>query len=98
MVGLVYAPDTLAIHLSILSTSMMVHGYNAEQLLLGTITSLPKDLRGDICDSNNYRGICLSSSINKMLEWIMLHRYGDQLKTSGLQFSFNITTPHPCAV
>ncbi len=71
-----------------LATAMTFHGYNAEQLLLGTIVSLPKDLRGNICDSSNYRGICLSSCINKMLEWIMIDRYNEKFQTSDLQFSF----------
>ncbi len=40
-----------------LATAMTVHGYNAEDLLFGTMISLPKDHKANICDSNNYRGI-----------------------------------------
>ncbi len=41
-----------------------------------------------MCDSDNYRGICLCSCIAKLLEWCMLIRYNEKLDTSGLQFSF----------
>ncbi len=71
-----------------LITAMTVNGYNAEDLLIGTMISLLKDYKAYICDSNKDRGICLCSCINKLLEWCMLHRHGDKLYTSSLQFSF----------
>ena len=49
---------------------------------------MPKDNHGDLCSSENYRGICLCSAINKLLEWIIIDRNKDKLETSGLQFSF----------
>ncbi len=83
-----YSPDVVNVHLSLLATMMMVHGFNAESLLVGTIVSLPKDTRGNICDSNNYRGICLCSAINKLIELCMINRHSEELSTHGLQFSF----------
>ncbi len=83
-----YSPDVFNVHLYMLATAMTVHGYNAEDLLIGTMISLPKSRKANICDSNNYRGICLCYCINKLLEWCMIHRYGDKLYTSNLQFSF----------
>ncbi len=80
-----YSPDVFNVHLSMLATAMTVHGYNVDDLLIGTMISLPKDHKAD---SNNYRGICLCSCINKLLERCMIHRYGDTLNTSSLQFSF----------
>ncbi len=71
-----------------LATAKTVHGYNAEYLLIGIMISLPKDHKANICDSNYYKGICLCSCINKLLEWCMIHRYGDKLYTSSLQLSF----------
>ncbi len=85
---LIYAPDDINVHLSILATAMVVHGFNPYDLLIGTLVSLPKDKHGDLCDSDNYRGICLCSCINKLIEWCFLTRYSDILSTSGLQFSF----------
>ena len=48
--------------LSILMSSMLVHGYNAADLLSSTIISIPKDARGDMSRSDNYRGIALFAS------------------------------------
>ncbi len=43
-------PDVFNVHLSMLATAMTVHGYNAEDLLIGTMLSLPKDHNANICD------------------------------------------------
>ncbi len=69
-------------------TGIIVHGYNPTYLLLVTLISLPKDKHGNMCDSDNYRGICLCSCITKLFEWCILIRYNTKLETSGLQFSF----------
>ncbi len=82
------APASLSVHLSMLLTGIMIHGYNPDDLLMGTIISLRKDKNGSICSSDNYRGICICSCITKPLEWCMLNRYRDNLSTSGLQYSF----------
>ncbi len=70
------------------ATGIIIQGYNPDDLLMGTIISLPKDKHGNICSSDNYRGICLCSCLTKLLEWCMLNRYRDNLSTPGLQFSF----------
>ena len=76
--------------LALLLTSMITHGYQPQQLLLVTVTSIPKDNRGSLCDSSNYRGITLCSSISKVFDIIMLHRYGHLLNTSEMQFAYKI--------
>ncbi len=53
----IYAPESLSIHISMLLTGVITHGYNPMYLLTGTLVSLPKDTHGNICDSDNYRGI-----------------------------------------
>ncbi len=84
----IYAPESLSIHISMIFTGVITHGYNLIYLLTGTWVSLPKDTSGNIYDSDNYRGICLCSCITKVLEWCIMLRYIDKLATSGLQFSF----------
>ena len=71
---IIYAPYVINVHLSVVLTSMASQGYVAEELILGTIVSLPKDNHGDLCSSENYRGICLCSAVNKLLEWIIIDR------------------------
>ena len=39
-------------------------------------------------DSNNSRGIALSSVYGKLLDNIVLFQFGDELQTSQLQFGF----------
>ena len=74
-----HAPHVINVHLSVALTSMASHGYVAEELILGTIVFLPKDNHGDLCSSENYRGICLSSAINKLLEWIIIDRNKERI-------------------
>ena len=45
--------------LSILMSSMLVHGYNAADLLSSTLISIPKNARGDLKLSENNRGIAV---------------------------------------
>ena len=41
---IIYAPHVINVHLSVVLTSMASHGYVAEELILGTIVSLPKEI------------------------------------------------------
>ena len=74
--------------LAVLLSTMLTHGHYADELLTSTIVSLPKDPQADICSSDNYRGITLCSSINKVLDWIILLKYSDCFRTSHLQFAY----------
>ena len=69
-------------------TSVLTHGYQPRDVLLGTIESIPKDNKKDVCDSSNYRGITLCNSISKVIDIIILSRYKDKLSTNDMQFAF----------
>ena len=58
------------------------------RLLEAVICSIPKDLRGDLCSSNNYRGIARCSALCKLIDLIIIDKYGDKIITSDLQFAF----------
>ena len=64
------------------------HGHMAESLATSTIVSIPKDFKGSLINSDNYRGICLCSSIVKLIDIIMLSMCGTSLDTSDLQFAY----------
>ena len=82
------SPDCWKLLLSRLFSSMICHGHTPDELLVSTISSLPKSNRGDICNSDNYRGIALTSCINKVLDWVVLIKYSDNLQTSNLQYAY----------
>ena len=74
--------------ISILLTTANKHGYMPCDLLLSTLCSIPKDLRANICSSDNYRGIALSSCLSKIYDLTVLNRYNKELSTSDMQFAF----------
>ena len=74
--------------LSSLFTAIFTHGYQPKGLLLGTIESIPKDCKGNIRNSNNYRGITLCNSIKKLIDIVIMQRYHSSLLTSNMQYAF----------
>ena len=67
---------------------MALHGTAPDNLLCSTIVPIPKGAKGNVTDSNNFRGIMLSSIFVKLFDNIVLFRYGDRLSSSELQFGF----------
>ena len=57
-------------------------------LLSSTIISIPKDARGDMSRSYNYRGIALCNYICKLFNIILMKQFSDVLCTSDQQFAF----------
>ena len=60
--------------LSIMFNAMLTHGFNHDDLLRSTIISIPKDSRGSMCSSDNYRGISLSNNICKLFDYVFIQR------------------------
>ena len=67
---------------------MVKHGHAPDSFLLSTITSIPKNKRKSLNDSNNYRGIALSSILGKVLDCVILNQNKMTLSTCDLQFGF----------
>ena len=80
--------DTLFDVLSKLFNSMMLHGCCIGDMLLGTLTPLPKDRRASLSNSDNFRSICLQSVLCKLFDVIIMTREQRQLFTSEMQFGF----------
>ena len=76
------------VHLSKLLTAINTHGYQPKDVLLGTIASIPKNSKGNVCNGNNYRGITLCSSFSKLIDIVMVMRYSELLNTSEMQYAF----------
>ena len=85
---LIIGGNNLMTHLSGLVQAMFIHGHQAKCLLRSTIVSIPKDARGNLCDDANYRGIALCNAIGKVVDYIIIERNQQKLKTSSLQFAY----------
>ena len=66
---------------------MISHGYTLTVLLKSTIVSIPKDNKASLSNSDNYRGISIFKSINKLFE-VILYLYKDQFQSSDMQFGY----------
>ena len=74
--------------LAIVMTNMLVHGYNAANLLSSTVISISKNARGDMSKGDNYRGISLCNCICKLFDVIIIKKCSRILHTSDQQFAF----------
>ena len=78
----------LFVMLALLFNTMLVHGFTPDCLLESVIISIPKDAKGVLSDSNNYRGISLCSCFCKILDLIIIDVCSEKLQTSDMQFAF----------
>ena len=67
---------------------MIMHGVSASSLRTATLVPIPKDKRKCMSSSDNYRAIALSSPICKLLDVIIINKYGDLLGTCEMQCGF----------
>ena len=58
---------------------MQLSCFNAVELLQSVLVSIPKD---------NYRDIALCSALSRVIDYIILERHSDDLKTAHLQFAY----------
>jgi hypothetical protein len=84
--------DLLYFHLSQLFTLCLVHGYVPETLVLSTLIPIPKDVLGDLSNSDNYRGIALCCLCLKIFEYVLLNLHSHSLKSSHHQFAYKAKT------
>ncbi len=65
---LIMCSEKFQAHLGLLITAILTHRYQPKTVLTATIASLPKDNRGNIYDSKDYRGITICSSISTIID------------------------------
>ena len=85
---IVYAPHRFAVLFTLLINVMLVHGYMPNDMLASVLVSIPKDARGSLTNSANYRAIALYSSMGKIVDMLISDRYSNQRMTSNAQFAF----------
>ena len=79
---------SLNVHISMLLSSMLKHGASPNILRTACMIPIPKNKKGNLCDSNNYRAIALISCISKIFDLIILNKYNKNMATSDMQFGF----------
>ena len=82
------APFSLFVHLSNYFQGILIHGSISPSLLICAILLLIKDKNGATDDSNNYRGIALSSVLFKVFDWVVLILFDKELKNDENQFGY----------
>ena len=69
------------VYISLLFTCMLTHGMPLSGLLLSTtILPLPKNKRGNLSESSNYRAIALNSLLCKLFDTIIIEKHEDNYR------------------
>ena len=61
----VFSHSIISVHLSLLFTSILIHGYLPASLMKSAIVPILKNRQGDTSDKNNYRPIAIVTAISK---------------------------------
>jgi len=85
---IVYAHSSISRLLRIVFNCMLVHGFLPDTLMSTTLISLVKDKKGDVTDKDNYRPIAITTPLSKLLELIIMSKFGNLLDTCDNQFGF----------
>ena len=70
--------------ISSMMNSMLSHGYCPTVFLESYIISIPKNNKGSLTTSNNYRGISLCNALTKVLDLIIIDKHHYLLNSSHL--------------
>jgi hypothetical protein len=67
---------------------MIKHGHIPSKLMETKVISLVKDKKASITDKNNYRPIAITCVSSKVLEHLILDKFGHLFHSSSHQFGF----------
>jgi hypothetical protein len=85
---LINGTSRLYTYMSLLFTSMLVHGFSPEGFHISTVIPIPKNKRKSLNDSDNYRAIALGSIMGKVFDIALLESNTTIFETTDLQFGF----------
>ena len=86
--NVLHGTNRLFQYIACLFTTVLCHGIAPTGFLLSKLVPIPKNKRGNKCDSNNYRQIAISSLLCKVFDIIILDSQSKSLGTDVLQFGF----------
>ena len=80
--------NLLSEYLAKLIQSFLIHGYVPQFMLLATLVPIVKDKLASVNVSKNYRSVCITSLILKIVDWITINLFGSALSFHKLQFAY----------
>ena len=78
------APAIFSTLLSKVFKTFLIHGYVSSYLLMSMLIPIVKDKFGDICSSENYRSIAISSLLLKIFDWVIIQLFSKTLELDQL--------------
>ena len=84
----VYSHSSITVHLSLLFTCMLSHGYIPSSFMKTSIIPILKNRNGDTSDKKNYRPIAIDTAMSKLFELCLSKILDKYLGTSENQFGF----------
>ena len=84
----VFSHSIICVHLSLLFTSILIHGYLPASLMTSAIVPILKNRQGDTSDKNIYRPIAIVTAISKIFELCLMNLIESHLITKDNQFGF----------
>jgi hypothetical protein len=85
---IIFSHSSIIVHLYKFFNLLLKHEYVPSQFGLGIVIPLLKDRNGNVCSSENYRGITVSPVISKIFELCLLQKFGSFFETHDLQLGF----------
>ena len=79
---------TLLDYLAIMIQSFLIHGHVPQFMLMATLVPIIKDKLSSISSSKNYRSVCITSLVLKLVDWITINLFGSSLGFHKLQFAY----------
>ena len=83
-----HSPAKFRYILNLLFNCMIMHGYIPDEMLTGIIIPRVKNKLGNLCDSNNYRPVMISSNMLKLFEYCLMPSLNEKLILHENQFGF----------
>ena len=84
----VYSHERISVHLAILFTSMLTHGYLPDAFMTTSIIPIFKNKNGDTSAKNNYKPITIVTAMSKIFELCLATIMDAHLIISDNQFGF----------
>jgi hypothetical protein len=72
---IIFSDPSIIVHLCKVFNLLLKHEYVPSQFGLGIVIPLLRDRNGNVCSSENYRGITVSPVISKIFELCLLQKF-----------------------